>query len=121
MSAAILVVEDNADNLKLFAWALEDEGYGFEGVGSGEEALEALSRRTFDLVIMDISLPGIDGKETTRRIKAQERFARLPVIAVTAHAVKWETAEIMAAGVTALVTKPIDEEELLRTIRSSIR
>jgi len=121
MTTSILIVEDNPDNMKLFAWALEDEGYDYEGVSSGEDALEALRRRPFDLVLMDISLPGIDGKEATRRIKAQERFAKLPVIAVTAHAIKGEAEAIMAAGVTALVTKPIDEEELLRTIRSSIR
>lgn len=120
MTPSILVVEDNPDNMKLFAWALEDEGFDFEGVGSGEEALEALGRRPFDLVLMDISLPGIDGKEATRRIKAQERFAGLPVIAVTAHAVKGEAEAILAAGVSALVTKPIDEKELVRTIRSAI-
>lgn len=120
MNPSILVVEDNADNMKLFAWTLEDGGYAFEGVGSGEEALEALQRRPFDLVLMDISLPGIDGKEATRRIKAQQQFARLPVIAVTAHAVKGEAEAILASGVSALVTKPIDEEELVRTIRSTI-
>lgn len=121
MTTSILIVEDNPDNMKLFEWTLEDGGYDYEGVSSGEDALEALGRRPFDLVLMDISLPGIDGKEATRRIKAQEQFARLPVIAVTAHAIKGEAEEILAAGVTALVTKPIDEEELLRTIRSSIR
>lgn len=119
-SASVLVVEDNPDNMKLFAWTLEDGGFTFEGVGSGEQALEALARRSFDLVLMDVSLPGIDGKETTRRIKAQEPFARLPVIAVTAHAVKGEVEAILAAGVTSLVTKPIDEEELLRAIRTAI-
>jgi two-component system cell cycle response regulator DivK len=121
MRASILVVEDNPDNMKLFAWTLEDGGYDYEGVASGEEALEALERQPFDLVLMDISLPGIDGKETTRRIKTQARFAHLPVIAVTAHAIKGEAEAILASGVTALVTKPIDEEELLRTIRASIR
>jgi CheY-like chemotaxis protein len=121
MSASILVVEDNPDNMKLFAWALEDGGFEFQGVGSGEEALQAVARRPFDLVLMDISLPGIDGKEATRRIKDQERFAGLPVIAVTAHAVKGEAEAILASGVSALVTKPIDEDELLRTIHSFIR
>jgi two-component system cell cycle response regulator DivK len=121
VSNTILVVEDNADNMKLFAWTLEDEGYVFEGAGSAEEGLAALERRRFDLVLMDIALPGIDGKEATRRIRAQPRFARLPIIAVTAHAVKGEAEAILAAGVTAVVTKPIDEALLMRAIRSGLR
>jgi two-component system, cell cycle response regulator DivK len=121
MSSAILVVEDNPDNMRLFAWTLEDEGYTFEGVRSAEEALQLLEQRSFDLVLMDISLPGMDGKEATRRIRANPRLARLPVIAVTAHAIKGEDAAILASGVDALVTKPIDEAILLRTIRSSLK
>ncbi|HWE35349.1 MAG TPA: response regulator [Isosphaeraceae bacterium] len=118
--ATILVVEDNPDNMKLFAWTLEDEGYAFEGVGSAEEALEVLDRRGFDLVLMDISLPGMDGKEATRRLRADPRFARLPILAVTAHAIKGEAEAILEAGVSALVTKPIDEEALLGTIRAHL-
>ena len=79
-----------------------------------------LEKQAFDLVLMDISLPGIDGKEATRRIRANPRFARLPVIAVTAHAIKGEDAAILASGVDALITKPIDEAMLLQTIRSSL-
>jgi CheY-like chemotaxis protein len=120
MSARILVVEDNPDNMKLFAWTLEDEGYAFEGVGSAEEALAALEQRPFDLVLMDISLPGMDGAEATRRLRAQPRFAGLPIIAVTAHAVRGEAEAILASGVSALVTKPIDEAGLLRSIRSHL-
>ena len=71
-----------------FAWILEDEGYAFEGVGSAEEGLASLERGSFDLVLMDIALPGMDGKEATRRIRAEPRFAGLPVIAVTAYVSK---------------------------------
>ncbi|HMB06447.1 MAG TPA: response regulator [Isosphaeraceae bacterium] len=117
MIPTILVVEDNSDNMKLFAWTLEDEGLPFEGVGTAEEALAALERRRFDLVLMDISLPGMDGKEATRRLRAHPRFARLPIIAVTAHAVRGEVEAILAAGISALVTKPIDEAVLMQTIR----
>lgn len=121
MSVTILVVEDNSDNMKLFAWTLEDGGYVFEGVGSAEEGLAALARRPFDLVLMDIALPGIDGMEATRRIRAQPRFARLPIIAVTAHAIKGEAEAILAAGVSAVVTKPIDEALLMQAIRSGLQ
>jgi CheY-like chemotaxis protein len=120
MNGNILVVEDNPDNMKLFAWTLEDEGYAFDGVGSGEEALEALRRTAYDLVLMDISLPGMDGKEATRRIRTQPHWAGLPIIAVTAHAIKGEDDAILASGVNALMTKPIDEELLLQTIRSCL-
>lgn len=120
MRTAILAIEDNADNMELFAWILEDEGYAFEGVGSAEEGLASLERGSFDLVLMDIALPGIDGKEATRRIRAVPRFARLPVIAVTAHAGKRETEEILAAGVTSVVIKPVEHARLIQAIRSGL-
>ena len=120
MSAAILAIEDNPDNMELFAWILEDEGFAFEGVGSAEEGLACLERGKFDLVLMDIALPGIDGKEATRRIRAKPRFARLPVIAVTAHVGKRETEEILAAGVTSVVTKPVEHARLIHAIRSGL-
>jgi CheY-like chemotaxis protein len=116
MRATILVVEDSPDNMKLVAWALEDEGYAFEGANSAEEGLELLRRRPFDLVLMDVSLPGIDGKEATRRIRSDPALAGLPVIAVTAHAIKGEAEAILASGVDALITKPIDETLLMETI-----
>jgi two-component system cell cycle response regulator DivK len=120
VSAAILAIEDNPDNMELFAWIVEDEGYAFEGVGSAEEGLASLERGAFDLVLMDIALPGIDGKEATRRIRATPRFAHLPVIAVTAHASKRETEEILAAGVTSVVTKPVEHARLIQAIRSGL-
>ena len=120
MNGNILVVEDNADNRKLLEWLLEDDGYSFECVGTAEEGLAALDARPFGLVLMDVSLPGIDGKEATRRIRADPRLARLPVLALTAHAVKGEAEAILASGVTALITKPIDEALLLDAIRDAL-
>ncbi len=120
MSTTILVIEDNADNMELFAWILEDEGYVFEGVGSAEEGLASLQRGSFDLVLMDIALPGIDGKEATRRIRAEPRFAGLPIIAVTAHATTAEAEQILASGVTSVVTKPVEHMRLIRAIRSGL-
>jgi two-component system, cell cycle response regulator DivK len=116
MTTSILVVEDNADSLKLIAWALEDHGYTFQSVGNAEDAIELLSHHCFGLVLMDISLPGMDGKEATRRIRANPDTAALPVIAVTAHAVLGEADAIMKSGVSALITKPIDEGRLLEAI-----
>jgi CheY-like chemotaxis protein len=116
MSARILVVEDNPDNMRLFAWTLEDEGFEWDGVSSAEEALESVKQQKYDLIIMDISLPIMDGKEATRRIRLDARMRALPVIAVTAHAVKGEEEAILASGVDAIMTKPIDEARLLETI-----
>ncbi len=118
--AMILVVEDNPDNMKLMTWALEDAGYQFEGVGTAEEGLKVLASGRFDLVLMDISLPGMDGKEATRRIRADGRLAGLPVIAVTAHAVTGESEAILGSGASAMVTKPIDEDLLLDVIRDCL-
>ena len=118
MSARILIVEDNADNMKLITWVLEDEEYDVKGTTTAEEALDMLENESFDLVLMDISLPGMDGKEATRRLRADSKFESLPIIAVTAHAVKGEAEQIMASGVSALATKPINEEELVQTIKS---
>ncbi len=120
MSASILVVEDNPDNMKFMIWSLEDEGYKVEGVSSGEAALNMLNVREFDLILMDISLPGMDGKEATRRIRIQDRFADLPIIAVTAHAIKGEDQAILNSGVSALVTKPIDEKQLWGIVRAHL-
>jgi two-component system cell cycle response regulator DivK len=116
MTASILVVEDNADSLKLITWALEDQGYTSKSVPCAEDAIELLGRERFSLVLMDIALPGMDGKEATRWIRANPPTAALPVIAVTAHAVLGETDAILESGVSALMTKPIDEDRLLGAI-----
>lgn len=118
MNASILVVEDNLDNMKLIHWVMEDEGYALTCVASAEEALEVLDKESFDLVLMDICLPGMDGKEATRRLRAKPEFDSLPIIAVTAHAIKGEEENILASGVSALITKPIDEDQLLQTVKS---
>ncbi len=121
MSEHILVVEDNPDNMKLLGWMLEDAGYSYSGAGSAEEALDLLEQRLFDLVLMDVSLPGMDGKEATKRLRGDPRFTSLPIVAVTAHAIKSEEDAIFDAGVDDLVTKPIDEPQLLELIETLFR
>lgn len=118
MSHHILAIEDNQDNMKLFRWALEDEGYEFTGASSAEEGLEMIQQQVFDLIVMDISLPGMDGKEATRKLRSDPQFRDLPIVAATAHAIKEEESAILDSGVSALITKPIDEEIFLDTIRS---
>ncbi len=117
MSHRILVVEDNPDNTKLIAWLLDDAEYDFECVDTAEVAIDRLESQTFDLVLLDISLPGMDGKEATRRLRADSRFENLPIVAVTAHAIDSEAESIRRSGVSALVTKPIEEEVLLEVMK----
>ena len=116
MSAKILVIEDNPDNRKLVTWILEDEGYQVTCAETAEDGLASLEKQDFDIVLMDISLPGMDGKEATRLIRQQPKWKTLPVIALTAHAIKGEHEAIMASGVTDLITKPLDEEKLLESL-----
>lgn len=124
----ILVVEDNADNMKLVSWILEDAGYEMTGVTTGEACLELMEHqegetpeKEFDLILMDISLPGIDGKETTQRIRNIPSYADLPIIALTAHAIKGEGEAIRASGVTDLIIKPLQEDVLLKRLSAVLK
>lgn len=113
----ILVVEDNPDSRQLACWILEDAGFIVVSVENGEEALEKITCHPINLILMDISLPKMDGKETTHAIRAMERFKHLPILALTAHAIQEEKDSIMASGVTDLLTKPVDEDTLLNHIK----
>jgi len=117
MSKHILIVDDNADNRKLLAWLLEDEEMSWAEAETAEAALEAIEEGRFDAVLMDVSLPGMSGTEATERLRRDPRYAKLPIIAVTAHAIKGESEKIMASGVDAIVTKPVDEEKLIALLR----
>ena len=113
----ILVVEDNPDSRQLACWILEDAGFVVISAESGEEALEKITCHNISLILMDISLPKMDGKETTQTIRAMERFKYLPILALTAHAIQEEKDTIMASGVTDLLTKPVNEDTLLSYVK----
>jgi two-component system cell cycle response regulator DivK len=121
MNAHILVVEDNPDNSKLVSWILEDEGYDVTCVESGERCLMLLEKGDYDLILMDISLPGINGKDVTRRIRQIPHLQNLPVVALTAHAIEAEQQSILSSGVDDLLTKPINDDQLVRTIRKFLQ
>lgn len=116
MAKSILVIEDNPDNRKLVTWILEDEGYSVTCCETAEDGLNTLAQHPFDAVLMDISLPGMDGKTATQHIRQNPSWENLPVIALTAHAVKGEHEAILASGVTELITKPLDEELLIQRL-----
>ena len=104
----ILVVEDNEANQMLARAVLEMEGFEVEVAGSAPEALEVLGVRTPDLILMDIQLPGQDGLSFTRQLKLDPRYARIPVVALTAHAMQGDRELGLRAGCAGYIAKPID-------------
>ena len=108
----ILIVEDNDANRELLEDLLGATGYSVVAFGSGEEALAWLAGHRPDLILMDINLPGQDGLALTRQIKARPDLAEVPVIAVTAYAMKGDGERILAAGCDGYITKPIDVPQL---------
>ncbi|MFL0800544.1 MAG: response regulator [Agarilytica sp.] len=116
------MVEDNPDNAALATWILEDEGYTLDCAETAEIGLEWLANdeKHYALILMDISLPGMDGKEAMQIIRATPQHKSIPIIAVTAHAVLNERDAIMASGADELVTKPIAEDILLTAIEKHL-
>ena len=112
----IAVVEDNPDN-RLLLQALLSDRYDLVEFDNGMDALAGLEAALPDLVLLDISLPGMDGNEILGRIRADDRLRRLPVIALTAHAMAGDREKYLRAGFDDYITKPIvDETRLLSAI-----
>ncbi len=112
-----LLVEDNLVNQQVAREVLESGGMSVTIAASGEEALETLRQASFDVIFMDVQLPGMDGVETTRRIRADVRFAHTPILAMTAYALHEDRDQALEAGMNDYVTKPIEREVLFRTLR----
>ena len=122
MAAAplILVVDDFLDNRQMYAEYLAFSGLRVEEAENGHEALEKAFAMLPDLIVMDLSLPGIDGWEATRRLKADPRTKRIPVIALTGHALAGHSKGAMDAGCDAFITKPCLPERLLEEVRKTL-
>ena len=103
----VLVIEDNRDNLKLISYVLKRHGYEVAAAESGEDGLAIVSQLQPCFIIMDIDLPGIDGLETTRRIRAEQGDA-IPIIAITSLAMAGDRERILAAGCNGYFEKPIN-------------
>jgi len=119
--ARILVVDDTADNTRLLADLLERQGYRVIASASGAEALTALARDPYDLILLDVVMPGMDGYEVCRRVKQDTRFAALPVVMVTALDAKQERVKGLEAGADDFLSRPISSPELLARVRSLLR
>jgi CheY-like chemotaxis protein len=113
----IMIVDDDARNAFALSKLLADRGVRVHIAVNGQKALEMLDKTPVDLVLMDIMLPGMDGYEITRRIRADERFRHLPVLALTAKAMKGDREKCIAAGANDYLAKPIDAERLFSMLR----
>jgi len=112
----ILIVEDNPQNRYLMSFLLEQQGYELLVAEDGAAALDMLEREVPDLILMDMQLPRIDGYEATRRIKADQRFRDIPLVALTAHSMERDEERARQAGCDEFVTKPVDADGLLALV-----
>jgi len=108
----ILIVDDNQDSRELVMKVLGGKGYKLIEALDGEDALAQVQVERPDLILMDISLPKIDGHEVTRRLKSQAEYKEIPIIALTAHAMKGDKEKALAAGCNGYIPKPINVREL---------
>ena len=113
--ARILIVDDIEANVDLLEQILEDL-YEIDIAHSAAEALEILAKMRPDLILMDVAMPVMSGLDATKAIRSMPRFAEIPIIAVTSHAMRGDRAKALAAGCNDYLTKPVDEDLLLQTI-----
>jgi len=117
MSKRILVVEDQEDNRQILQDLLTSADFEVIEAVDGEAGVAAAAAQRPDLILMDIQLPGIDGYEATRRIKAKPALRRIPLIVVTSYALSGDDAKAFAAGADAYVSKPFSPRALLAKVR----
>jgi two-component system cell cycle response regulator DivK len=118
--AVVLIIEDNAANMKLASFLVEKAGHTALAAGDAESGLTLARERHPDLILLDIQLPGMDGMEAIRLLKADESTREISVIALTALAMKGDEERIRNAGFDGYVAKPIRYQELLATIDESL-
>ena len=120
MAKTVLIVEDNELNMKLFRELLESHGYQTSGTSNGFEALDLVRKLRPDLILMDIQLPQGSGLEVTRWIKDDPELRSIPVVAVTAFAMKGDEERFREGGCEAYLSKPISVGKFIETVRRFI-
>lgn len=120
-SKKILVVDDNQDNRELVVKVLRNNGYRVIEAADGEEALEKAETERPALILMDISLPKVDGYEVTRQLKSREHFRDIPIIALTAHAMKGDREKALCSGCEGYISKPINVRELPEQVKHYLK
>ena len=117
MSKRILLIEDQEDNRRIVRDLLTSVGYELIEAVTGEEGVALAERRRPDLILMDVLLPGLDGYEATRLIKAKPELRQIPIIAVTSYALSGDDVKALEAGCDAYIAKPFSPRELLAKVR----
>jgi len=120
MGRRILVIEDQEDNRRILCDLLTTRGYEIIEATTGLDGVSIAEKERPDLILMDIQLPGIDGYEATRRIKANPTLHQIPIIAVTSYALSGDDAQALEAGCDAYVAKPFSPRALLAKIREYV-
>ena len=119
--SSILVVEDNERNMYLIAFILEKMGHRVLRAVTGEAGVEVAERERPDLILMDIQLPGIDGFEATKRIRASATAGGIPIVAITSFAMTGDRERLLAAGCNGYIEKPIDPDTIMAQIAGFLR
>ena len=121
MTETILIAEDAPRNMRLIEMILSTKGYALLKATDGEEALDMAIRERPDLIIMDIQLPKMSGLEVTKRLRQTPGFSHIPIIGLTAHAMKGDRERIIEAGCNAYVSKPINTRQLPEIIAEMLQ
>ncbi len=116
----ILIVEDNADNLELVKFLLEKAGYEVVGLSDGRQGLEWLAVEQADLILLDMSLPEVDGWQLAGQLKADARTAGIPIVALTAHTLPGDRKRALDAGCDGYISKPLDVPNFVATVAEFI-
>jgi two-component system cell cycle response regulator DivK len=117
----VLVVDDFEDNRAMYAVYLTYSGYDVVEAGDGAEAVDVASKRLPDMIVMDLSLPVMDGWEATRRLKADPRTRHIPIIALTGHALEGHSRDAREAGCNAFLAKPCLPESLVEKVEELMK
>ena len=115
--STVLIIEDNEKNMKLARDVLQAKGYKTLEAVTGEEGVKLAKENAPDLVLMDIQLPGINGIDAFKQIRADPKTARIPVVALTASVTPTDRSQITAAGFDAFIGKPINLKEFVETVK----
>jgi two-component system cell cycle response regulator DivK len=121
MQRKLLIVEDNQDNRELAIKVLKNKGYEIIEAVDGEEAIEKAISEKPDLILLDISLPKLDGYEVAKRLKSMEEFQEIPIVAFTAHAMKGDREKVIVVGFEGYISKPINVREFPDQIKAYLR
>ncbi len=121
MNEKILIVEDNPPNMRLIEMVLRGKGYNLLKAADGEEALATAKREEPDLIIMDMQLPKLSGLEVTKQIRETPTLGHIPILALTAYAMKGDKERFIDSGCNAYLPKPIDTRELPKVIAEMLQ